>query len=133
MKRGALLLDPDLLSWEIEIKRLRKIIKKKDEQIKKLKSGEKIRDLYDALDKKRKMSRDIHLRIGSMKKEILLGEEKYRRLEAVHKKLQEKFEANFGFHKHLISVLGQATGLMEKYDAVRKQSKTLQERVQAAG
>ena len=133
MKRGALLLDPDLLSWEIEIKRLRKIIKKKDEQIKKLKSGEKIRDLYDALDKKRKMSRDIHLRIGSMKKEILLGEEKYRRLEAVHKKLQEKFEANFGFHKHLISVLGQATGLMEKYDAVRKQSKTVQERVQATG
>ena len=121
MKRKALLLDPDLLSWEVEIKRLRKIIKKKDERIKKLKSGKEICDLYDALDKKRKMSRDIYLRIGSMKKEILLGEEKYRRLEAVHKKLQEKFEVNFGFHEHLINVLGQATGLMEKCDAVRKQ------------
>jgi len=119
MKRKALLLDPDLLSREV--KRLRGIIKKKDERIKKLKSGKEICDLYDALDKKRKMGRDIYLRIDSMKKEIFLGEEKYRRLEAVHKKLQEKFEANFGFHEHLISVLGQATGLMEKCDAVRKQ------------
>ena len=119
MKRKALLLDPDLLSREVE--RLRGIITKKDERIKKLKSGKEICDLYDALDKKRKMDRNIYLHIESMKKEIFLGEEKYRRLEAVHKKLQEKFEVNFGFHEHLINVLGQATGLMEKCDAVRKQ------------
>ena len=124
------ILGPDLLLLqEIEIKRLRKIITKKDARIKKLKSGEELEDLYDKLDKDRKMS-TINIRlIGSLKKEILLGEEKYRQLEAVHKKLQEKFEVNFGFHEYIRDALDQTANLMEKYNAVRKQGKAVQKRV----
>ena len=125
------ILDPNLLLREIEIKRLRKIITKKDARIKKLKSGEELEDLYDKLDKDRKMS-TINIRlIGSLKKEILLGEEKYRQLKAVHKKLQEKFEVNFGFHGYIKDVLDQTAGLMENYNAVREQGKTVQEGIQA--
>ena len=124
------ILDPNLLLREIEIKRLRKIITKKDARIKKLKSGEELEDLYDKLDKDRKMS-TINIRlIGSLKKEILLGEEKYRQLKAVHKKLQEKFEVNFGFHGYIKDVLDQTAGLMENYNAVREQGKTVQEGIQ---
>ena len=123
------ILDPNLLLREIEIKRLRKIITKKDARIKKLKSGEELQDLYDTLEKKREMSAlNIRL-IGSLKKEILLGEEKYRQLEAVHKKLQEKFEVNFGFHEYIRDALDQTANLMEKYNAVRKQGKAVQKRV----
>ena len=124
------ILGPDLLLLqEIEIKRLRKIITKKDARIKKLKSGEELQDLYDTLEKKREMSAlNIRL-IGSLKKEILLGEEKYRQLEAVHKKLQEKFEVNFGFHEYIRDALDQTANLMEKYNAVRKQGKAVQKRV----
>ena len=125
------ILDPNLLLREIEIKRLRKIITKKDARIKKLKSGEELEDLYDKLDENRKMS-TINIRlIGSLKKEILLGEEKYRQLKAVHKKLQEKFEVNFGFHGYIKDVLDQTAGLMENYNAVREQGKTVQEGIQA--
>ena len=125
------ILDPNLLLREIEIKRLRKIITKKDARIKKLKSGEELEDLYDKLDKDRKMS-TINIRlIGSLKKEILLGEEKYIRLEAVHKKLQEKFEVNFGFHGYIKDVLDQTAGLMENYNAIHKVPKTVQEGIQA--
>lgn len=118
-------LDPDLSPQEAEIKRLRKELRKKDYRIKKLKNGEEIRALYDEIDRKREMSRDLLLRIDSLKKEILLGKEKYERLEKTHKKLQEKFEVNFGFHEYLKSVLDQTAHLMENYDAVREQGKTV--------
>jgi len=112
-------LDP-MLSWELEVKRLRKELKKKTERIKKLKNGEEIREAYDEIDKKRKIIRGLHVRINALKAEILAGKEKYARLEAAHKKLQEKFEANFGFHKYLKDTLNQTANLMENYDAVRQ-------------
>jgi hypothetical protein len=55
-----------------------------------------------------------------LKKEILLGKEKYARLEATHKKLQEKFEVNFGFHEYLRDALSQTANLMERHDAIRE-------------
>ena len=121
------------MEQEVEIKRLRKEIRKKDARIRKLKNGEEIRGLYDEIDKKRKTSRELLLRIDSLKKEILLGEEKYKRLETVHKKLQEKFEVNFGFHEYIKDALDQTAKLMEKYNAVHQQNKAVQKRVQATG
>lgn len=118
---------------DLEIKRLRKEIRKKDVRIRKLKNGEEIRELYDDIDKRRKANYELLLRIDSLKKEILLGKEKHERLEAVHKKLQEKFEVNFGFHGYIRDVLDQTANLMENYNAVRKQGKAVQERVQATG
>lgn len=117
---------------DLEIKRLRKELRKKDTRIKKLKNTEEIRYLYNQLNKRRKFSRDLILRIDSLKKEILLGKEKYKRLEVVHEKLKEKFEINFGFHKYIKDVLGQTANLMENYDAVRKQGETIQKRIPAA-
>ena len=125
------ILDSDLLSLELEIKRLRKELRKKDARIRKLKNGEEIRQLYDEIDNAREDNYQRLLRIDSLKKEILLGEEKYKRLEAVHKKLQEKFEVNFGFHGYIKDVLDQTANLMENYDAVRKQGKTVQKRISA--
>lgn len=122
-------LDFDLLSLELEVKRLRKELRKKDARIRKLKNGEEIRDLYDEIDRKRKTTRDLHLHIDSLKKEIFLGKEKYERLEVAHKKLQEKFEVNFGFHRYIKDALDQTANLMENYDAIREQGKTVQERI----
>jgi len=124
-------IDP-ILSWELEVRRLRKELRKKTDRIKKLKTGEEIRDAYDEIDKKRKIIRRHLDRINSLKHEILLGKEKYARLEATHKKLQEKFEANFGFHQYLRDVLSQTANLMENHDAVRKQTPSLQEGIPAA-
>lgn len=124
--------DSDLLELELEIRRLRKEIRKKNDRIKKLKSGEEINYLYDRLKKDGETRYNLILRVDSLKKEILLGEEKYKRLEAVHKKLQEKFEVNFGFHEYIRDALDQTANLMEKYNAVRKQGKAVQKRVQAA-
>ena len=107
------------MEQEAEIKRLRKELRKKADRIKKLKNGEEIRALYNEIDRKREMSRDLLLRIDSLQKEILLGKEKYGRLETVHKKLQEKFEVNFGFHEYIKGALYQTADLMENRDAVR--------------
>ena len=104
---------------DLEIKRLRKELRKKIDRIKKLKTGEEIRDAYDEINKKRKIIRDLRLHVDSLKKEILLGKEKYARLEATHKKLQEKFEVNFGFHEYLRDALSQTANLMERHDAIR--------------
>jgi predicted nucleic acid-binding Zn-ribbon protein len=104
---------------DLEIKRLRKELRKKIDRIKKLKTGEEIRDAYDEINKKRKIIRDLRLHVDSLKKEILFGKEKYARLEATHKKLQEKFEVNFGFHEYLRDVLSQTANLMESHDAIR--------------
>ena len=49
-------IDP-ILSWELEVKRLRKELRKKTDRIKKLKTGEEVRDAYDEIDKKRKIIR----------------------------------------------------------------------------
>jgi chromosome segregation ATPase len=124
-------IDP-ILSWELEVKRLRKELRKKTDRIKKLKTGEAIRDAHDEIDKKRKIIRRHLDRINSLKHEILLGKEKYAKLEATHKKLQEKFEANFGFHQYLKDVLSQTANLMENHDAIRQQTTPVQERVPAA-
>jgi predicted nucleic acid-binding Zn-ribbon protein len=105
---------------DLEIKRLRKELRKKIDRIKKLKTGEEIRDAYDEINKKRKIIRDLRLHVDSLKKEILLGKEKYARLEATHKKLQEKFEVNFGFHEYLRDALSQTANLMERHDAIRE-------------
>lgn len=104
---------------KLEIKMLRKELRKKADRIKKLKNGEEIRDLYEQLDKGRGMRYDLLLRIDSLKKEILLGKEKYGRLEAMHKKLQEKFEVNFGFHGYIRDALSQTAALMENYEVAR--------------
>ena len=121
------------MEQEAEIKRLRKELRKRDARIRKLKNGEEIRALYDEIDRVREDNYQRLLWIDSLKKEILLGEEKYKRLEAVHKKLQEKFEVNFGFHGYIRDVLDQTANLMENYNAVRKQGKAVQKRVQATG
>jgi len=107
-------------AFKLEIKMLRKELRKKADRIKKLKNGEEIRALYYEIDKKREMSRNLLLRIDSLKKEIFLGKEKYRRLETAHKKLQEKFEVNFGFHKYIKGALYQTADSMEKRDAIRE-------------
>lgn len=112
-------LDP-LLSWELEVKRLRKELRKKTDRIKKLKNGEEIRDLYDEIDKKRETIRSHMKHINSLRHEILLGKEKYAKLEATHKKLQEKFEVNFGFHEYLKQILDETASSMESYNAVRQ-------------
>lgn len=108
------------MEQEVEIKRLRKELRKKADRIRKLKNGEEIRDLYDEIKRKREMSRDLLLRIDSLKKEVLFGKEKYGRLETVHKKLQEKFEVNFGFHEYIKDALYQTADLMENHNAIRK-------------
>lgn len=100
------------MEQEVEIKRLRRELRKKAERIKKLKSGEQLLSVYDEMDKKRKIIRDLHTRIDFLKAEVLAGKEKYARLEATHKKLQEKFEANFKFHEYLKGALGQTADLM---------------------
>jgi chromosome segregation ATPase len=120
------------MEQEAEIKRLRKELRKRDARIRKLKNGEEIRALYDEIDRIREDNYQRLLWIDSLKKEILLGEEKYKRLEAVHKKLQEKFEVNFGFHGYIRDVLDQTANLMENYNAVRKQGKAVQKRIPAA-
>ena len=117
---------------KLEITMLRKELRKKANRIRKLKNGEEIRNLYDEIDRRRKTNYDLLLRIDALKKEIFLGKEKYVRLETVHKKLQEKFEVNFKFHGYIKDVLDRTADLMENYDAVREQSKTVQERVPAA-
>ena len=108
------------MEQEAEIKRLRKELRKKADRIRKFKNGEEVRALYDEIKRKREMSRDLLLRIDSLKKEILLGKEKYGRLETAHKKLQEKFEVNFGFHEYIKDALYQSADLMENHDAVRQ-------------
>jgi hypothetical protein len=55
----------------------------------------------------------------------------YDALHEAHERLTRKFEANFKFHEYIKDVLDQTANLMENYDAVREQSKTVQERVQA--
>lgn len=107
------------MEQEAEIKRLRKELRKRDTRIRKLKNGEEISALYDELDRKREMGHKLLLHIDSLKKEILLNKEKYARLEAMHKKLQEKFEVNFGFHEYIKAALYQTADLMENRDAVR--------------
>ena len=107
------------MEQEAEIKRLRKELRKRDARIRKLKNGEEIRALYDEIDRIREDNYQRLLWIDSLKKEILLNKEKYARLEAVHKKLQEKFEVNFGFHEYIKAALHQTADLMENRDAVR--------------
>jgi predicted nucleic acid-binding Zn-ribbon protein len=111
-------IDP-ILSWELEVKRLRKELRKKIDRIKKLKNGEEVRNAYNEIDKKRKIIGDLRVRIDALKAEILLGQEKYAKLEAAHKKLQEKFEVNFGFHKYLKGALDQTADLMETHNGQR--------------
>jgi predicted nucleic acid-binding Zn-ribbon protein len=104
---------------DLEIKRLRKELRKKTDRIKKLKTDEEYREMYAEIGKKRKVIYGLHEHINSLRKEILLGKEKYARLEATHKKLQEKFEVNFGFHEYLRDALSQTANLMESHDAIR--------------
>ena len=59
--------------------------------------------------------------------------ERLLKLEREYDKLNDRFEANFKFHEYIKDVLDQTADLMENYDAVREQSETVQERVQAAG
>jgi hypothetical protein len=108
------------MDQEAEIKRLRKELKKKADRIKKFKTGEEYREMYDDILKQRKIISRHYEHVNSLRREILIGKEKYARLEAVHKKLQEKFEANFGFHQYLKDVLSQTANLMENHDAVRQ-------------
>lgn len=108
---------------KLEIKMLRKDLRKRDDRIKKLKNGEELRDLYDEIIRKREISRELLSRIDSLKKEILLGKEKYERLETVHKKLQEKFEANFEFHGYVKDVLDQTADLMANSEVDRNPHK----------
>jgi sugar-specific transcriptional regulator TrmB len=117
---------------DLEIKRLRKELKKKADRIKKFKTSEEYRDMYDDINRQRQIIRRHLDHINSLRHEILIGKEKYVRLEATHKKLQEKFEANFRFHEYLRDALSQTANLMEKHDAIREQGKAVQERVQAA-
>jgi hypothetical protein len=57
----------------------------------------------------------------------------YDALHEAHKRLARKFEANFKFHEYIRDVLDQTADLMENYDAVREQSKTLQKGIQTTG
>jgi cell division septum initiation protein DivIVA len=120
------------MDQEAEIKRLRKELKKKADRIKKFKTGEEYREMYDDILKQRKIISRHYEHVNSLRREILIGKEKYARLEATHKKLQEKFEANFGFHQYLKDVLSQTANLMENHDAIRQQITPVQERVPAA-
>jgi predicted RNase H-like nuclease (RuvC/YqgF family) len=108
------------MDQEAEIKRLRKELKKKADRIKKFKNGEEYRDMYDDISKQRKIIRRHLEHINSLRHEILIGKEKYARLEATHKKLQEKFEVNFGFHEYLKQILNETADLMESHNAVRQ-------------
>ena len=123
--------DPDLLSWEIEIKRLRKLVKKKSELIKKLKSGEEHQNLAVKLEKSREDCQRWRDYVDELYGTIELKDTLYYRSEDAYKRLHDKFEANFKFHEYIKDVLVQTADLMEKHDAVREQSKTVQERVQA--
>jgi len=108
------------MDQEAEIKRLRKELKKKADRIKKFKTGEEYRDMYDDISRQRKIIRRHLDHINSLRHEILIGKEKYARLETAHKKLQEKFEVNFGFHEYLRDVLSQTADSMENYNAIRQ-------------
>lgn len=111
-------IDP-ILSWELEVKRLRKELRKKTDRIKKFKTGEEYREMYDDILKQRKIISRHYEHVNSLRREILIGKEKYARLEAAHKKLQEKFEVNFGFHKYLKGALDQTADLMETHNGQR--------------
>jgi len=122
----------DVLSWETEIKRLRKLVRKKSELIKKLKSGEEYQNLAAKLQRNLKERQNLHDYIDDLYKEIELKDTLYYRSEDAYKRLHDKFEANFKFHEYIKDTLGQTADLMENYDAIREQTEAVQERVPAA-
>jgi len=124
-------LDPDLMSWEMEVKRLRKQLKKKSELIKKFKSGEEYQNLAAKLEKSREDCQRWRDRVDELYENMELKDTLYYRSEDAYKRLHDKFEANFKFHEYIKDALVQTADLMENHNAVREQSKTVQERVQA--
>lgn len=130
---GQEITEIDVSSWEIEIKRLRKLVRKKSELIKKLKSGEEYKTLTAKLEKNLKERQALHDYIDDLYGKMDLKDTLYYRSEDAYKRLHDKFEANFKFHEYIKDVLVQTADLMEKHDAVREQGKAVQKRVQAAG
>ena len=93
---------------ELEIMKLKLLLKKKTNQIGHL-NDEKAIIAYNAVSWKNN----------------------YDALYEEHERLKRKFEANFEFHEYIKDVLDQTADLMENYDAVREQTKAVQERVSA--
>jgi hypothetical protein len=94
---------------ELQIMKLKLLVKKKDARINHL-NDEKSIIAYDA----------CHWR------------NKYFSLREAHERLTRKFEANFKFHEYIKDVLDHTADLMENYDAVREQNETVQEGIQTA-
>jgi len=92
---------------ELQIMKLKLLVKKKNAQIDHL-NDEKSIIAYDAR----------------------YWRNNYDALHEAHERLTSKFEANFKFHEYIRDVLDQTADLMENYDALREQSQTVQERIQ---
>ena len=117
---------------DLEIKRLRRELRKKADQIKKLKSGEEYQNLAAKLQRNLKERQNLYDYIDDLYKEIELKDTLYYRSEDAYKRLHDKFEANFKFHEYIKDTLDQTAGLMENYNALRKQTKTVRQRVPTA-
>ena len=120
-----------------EVIRLKEILKKQAAQIKRFKSG---REYTNAVSKLEKRNSELRAELAKVKErsdwyrdKLHVQYDLYGSLSQKYVKLDRKFEANFKFHEYIKDVLDQTADLMENYDAVREQSKTLQERIQATG
>jgi len=116
-----------------EVIRLKEILKKQAVQIKRFKSGRE----YARLDKR---NAELRAELAKVKErsdwyrdKLRVQYDLYGSLSQKYVKLDRKFEANFKFHEYIKDVLDQTADLMENYDAVREQSKTLQKGIQATG
>jgi len=94
---------------ELEIMKLKLLVKKKNAQISHL-NDEKSIVAHDAR----------------------FWKNNYVDLYKSHERLNRKFEANFKFHEYIKDVLDETADLMENYDAVREQTPPVQEGVPAA-
>lgn len=114
---------------DFQIQELKQQLKKKDGQIKRFKKGRE----YARLDKR---NAELRAELAKVKErsdwyrdKLHVQYDLYHSLSQKYVKLDRKFEANFKFHEYIKDALDRTADLMENYDAVREQSKTIQERI----
>jgi uncharacterized protein (DUF3084 family) len=118
---------------DFQIQELKQQLKKKDGQIKRFKKGRE----YARLEKR---NAELRAELAKVKEhsdwyrdKLRVQYDLYGSLSHKYVKLDRKFEANFKFHEYIRDVLDQTADLMENYDAVREQSKTLQKGIHTTG
>ncbi len=116
-----------------EVSELMKQLKRKTEQIKRLKSKREYLRLERRIDELRVELTRAKERSSWYSEKLRVQYSLYDSLSQKYVKLDRKFEANFKFHEYIKDVLDKTADLMENYDAVREQSQTVQEGIQAAG